>query len=666
MLVTLVVALILITGSANAAAPAGGGGSYDSYCNQIVTFAKKAAGEYNKGNVAGAEASIAKADKAFEDAVAIDPENPQAYLFMGTFKTNTHKYDESIEYFQKALSMIPESDKQNRFRIEKSIHSAYYKKYSMLRDRAYDNGNGNVTLAYEYGKLQLQYSPAPHRTHHELATLGAMLCEYDDDTNAMCHQSHVYYRIATYSTLQHYNVARSHSLKEAAKMACMRSDIFLGVWDVEKYNKKDGRLKVDEPVEGLYINKLKGEYNIQGPDGLITSEDQTLGDCSVFIQSEDHYFNVAANLFPEVKPKYPPGELDPDESVFSLAQFAGSTFYHWMVEGIPKLIAFRFFDPDAHKTRILVPAAPSKDGKTIFPSFITESLKMLRIDENSIIPYMGTGMRGEDGARITTVTWKAQSCPGETMAEDYLARRMCAALPHPKPLKMARDALSVAASVTEAPRAPPKYILIARRGDDVTSRQFNETALIEQLVEALPEAGYFTYKIVEFYANKHSLAGALNLFRKATVVVGAHGGALSNLIVSPIGTGVVEIGFQSVSARHYEHMSAVLGLNYRRVRVTEDPLQRALGAPTIEVDFDAVIKATLELLPPPSEEDNAIKANPDLQKGARTFSKESMEEFNKAPGYESMKESPNKNGPSTDQAEELLSEDEEAYEDEEL
>lgn len=648
-----VVALTVLLSGAEAA------GSYDSYCNQIVTFAKKAAGEYNQGNVVGAEASIAKADKAFADAIAVDPENPQAYLFMGTFKTNTHKYDDSIEYFQKALSMIPESDKQNRFRIEKSIHSAYYKKYSMLRDRAYDNGNGNVTLAYEYGKLQLQYSPAPHRTHHELATLGVMLCEYDDDdTNAMCHQSHVYYRIATYSTLQHYNVARSHNLKEAAKMACMRSDIFLGEWNVEKYDKKDGRLKVDEPVEGLYINKLKGEYNIQGPDGLITSEDQTLGDCSVFIQSEDHYFNVAANLFPEVKPKYPPGELDADEPVLSLAQFAGSTFYHWMVEGLPKLIAFRFFDPDAHKTRILVPATPSKNGKNIFPSFITESLKLLRVDENDIIPYMGTGMRGEDGAQITTVTWKAQPCPGETMAEDYLARRMCAALPHPKPLKMARDALSVAASIAEAPRGPPKFILIARRGDDVTSRQFNETALIEQLVEALPEAGYFTYKIVEFYASKHSLAGALNLFKKATVIVGAHGGALSNLIVSPAGTGVVEIGFKSVSARHYEHMSAVLGLNYRRVRVTEDPLQRALGAPTIEVDFDAVVKATLELLPPPSEEDDAIKANPDLQKGARTFSKESMEEFNKAPGYGSMKET------STDQAEDLLSEDED--EDEEL
>ena len=588
---------------------------YDTTCNRIVTFAKKAASEFNQGNVEGAQASIAKAEEAFESAVAIDAENPQAYLFMGTFKSNTHEYDESIQFFEKALTLIPESDKQNRFRIERSIHSTRFKKYSMLRDKAYDNGRGNVTLAYEYGQMQLKYTPHMYRTNHEIGTLGAMLCEYDDDTNAICHQSHVYYRIATYSSLQHYTVARGHKSPEPVKMACMRSDIFLGVWDVEKYNKKDGRLSVEEPTPGVYINKLHGKYNIQGPDGLISAEDEKSGDCAVFVQSEDHYFNVAANLMPETRPKYPPGDLEEDEPVFSLVQFAGATFYHWITEGLPKLIAFRFFDPQAPKYKILVPTVPSKDGTKLFPSFITESLDMLRVDEADIIPYMGTGMRGEDGARIATVTWGAQPCPGETIAENVMARRMCAALPHPKPLKMARDALSVAASITASAAGPPKYILIARRGDAVTTRQFNESALIDRIRESLPEAGYYTYEVVEFFSNKQSLGSAFNLFRNAAVVVGAHGGALANLIVCRPNTGVVEIGFKTVSARHYEHMSSVLGLNYQRVRVKEDLLHRALMAPTIDVDFDAVVNATLAVRPPPSEEDELLKNNPNLRKG---------------------------------------------------
>ena len=47
---------------------------------------------------------------------------------MGTLKSNTHEYDESIQFFEKALALIPESDKQNRFRIERSIHSTRFKK----------------------------------------------------------------------------------------------------------------------------------------------------------------------------------------------------------------------------------------------------------------------------------------------------------------------------------------------------------------------------------------------------------------------------------------------------------------------------------------------------------------------------------------------------------
>ena len=66
-------------------------------------------------------------------------------------------------------------------------------------------------------------------------------------------------------------------------------------------------------------------------------------------------------------------------------------------------------------------------------------------------------------------------------------------------------------------------------------------------------------------------------------MVAAHGGALANLIFCKEGTAVVEVGWASPCASHYEHVSAALSLSYTRVIAAKDPLGRGLGVPEIEL-----------------------------------------------------------------------------------
>ena len=65
------------------------------------------------------------------------------------------------------------------------------------------------------------------------------------------------------------------------------------------------------------------------------------------------------------------------------------------------------------------------------------------------------------------------------------------------------------------------------------------------------------------------------------VVLGVHGGALTNVLWCRPGTTVVELGFPAVTLAHYAHMAAALHLAYIHVPVVED--ERGVGAPAVEV-----------------------------------------------------------------------------------
>ena len=512
--------------------------SYDDLCDQMIAHAQRAARAHNLHKFDDVEEHQQKVAEYFAKAVAMDPSEPQAYLTMATFQSNSHQYDESILNFDKVLEIL-EADKSgadNDEMIQRIVEAktiANYKKFSKLRDEAYEGGEGNVTLAHKYALEQVNYSPEPHRTNHQLATLEAMLCEYD---KPMCGASHMHFRVASFATFQHVTKTYSEALDDSLRMHCFHSHLHMGTWGASAASAELGgpfardstadeshpsrRLHPFVPTyanntredmsasnSGIYANTLRGIYDIVGPDGIIIAnmaKGLNSGDCNVFVQNGDYYVNLADNLFPNPTnnangpaPMRPPPsmELAARTRVLSLVHFASSTFYHWMAEALPRLAYFRRAFPEAESYKILITAAhPNLKNKKALPKFVRESLAMFGVDiDTDVIAYNpNAGLTVDSraaGSELVAVTWDPSPCPGETSFSDDIAdRRMCASLTPFEPLQAARDVLSYACIPhSDLQTSPDPYVIVVGRGKNVPSRGLNTTRIAEQLLAAAAE-----------------------------------------------------------------------------------------------------------------------------------------------------------------------------------
>ena len=539
--------------------------SYDSLCDKMIAHAKEAASAYNRRDASAADVQVALVHKAFEAAVALEPREAQAYLNMAVFLSNTHKYDEAVEMYERSKAILGSSaPKQANEMISRGLRNAKFQKWSKLRDEAYDGGRGNVLEAHRLALLQLSVTFEPHRLNHDLGTLEVMLCETN---SSMCASSLRRFKAASYATQGHYFHSRSPD-KKGARMPCMHSKIRVGNWS-------DGVVDVSSATDGVYWNVIKEKARIRGRDGIVTLDDDS--HCSLYVPSNDFYTNVAENV---LRPDAHPTECGP--SVLSLVQFSGAAFYHWMCEALPKLtIAHATHDIKSMKLLL-----PSLNGK--LPSFVTASLDFL-FPELSATNRQAHVSHTVAANGLAVVTLDPQPCPAPLEPSLH-----CASLVSPSAIRALRDL--VLRRIAEAAVSPVgnlkkgSFVVLAGRGNDVTMRMFDEPELLGKLEAALAGTGL---AVVHFDSAKYSLQEAMWLFAFAAAVVGAHGGALSNIVACQTGAALVEIGFSTVGAQQYSHTAQALGLRFYRVPINPDPLGRALGAPTISFDVGDVVATTL-------------------------------------------------------------------------
>jgi hypothetical protein len=125
-----------------------------------------------------------------------------------------------------------------------------------------------------------------------------------------------------------------------------------------------------------------------------------------------------------------------------------------------------------------------------------------------------------------------------------------------------------------------------------STRRSNESALVAALQGLLPAS----WDLRVFNGSRGSWKSDMELFRRADVVVGVHGGALANIVACQRGAAVIEIGFRTVAGAAYGHVAKALGLHYRKVLVEADPLGRGLGVPQLTLPISQVLDAVREYL----------------------------------------------------------------------
>lgn len=565
---------------------------YERHCDMMIRFAQQAAAAFNSGDSAAASKFITSVNNAYDAAVALYPDEPQAHLNLAVFLSNTHKYDDAIAAFERARTKIG-NNRAAEMQIQLGIRRAKFQKYSKLRDEAYAHGKGDMPLAHDWALKQLSVTMDPQLVNHDVGTIEVMLCEYDE---AMCNKSIGRFKGAAYATQGHYLQGRMPEGKR--RMACLHSHLCLGNFSALKEFarfEEISELSRTNPATGelnsVIFNFIQDGVTVHGPDGVLTFEEE--GHCSIAVTNPDAYTNVARSVPVKSpngetpKPEGPPTvSIDDGKRVLLLTQFSGAAFYHWMCEALPRLVVAKRWLAEFDTYTILLPTLP-----TGVPRFIEETFA-------SLFPEITNDRRGHRGVSYikensVAVTYHAQGCPPSDDASTP-HRTHCSSLAHPGMLSAARDAIIQSLPEPNEKQTKP-YILVAGRDKDTTMRNFD----VERLMKAIEEVAAPTHDVRLFESSKHSLLESLQLFHRAAAVVGVHGGALANIMSCSTRTALVEIGFSTIGAQQYKHVAHALGMTYRRVTVTPDPLRRALGAPEVAYDVGAVQAAVRALLDGP-------------------------------------------------------------------
>jgi capsular polysaccharide biosynthesis protein len=139
----------------------------------------------------------------------------------------------------------------------------------------------------------------------------------------------------------------------------------------------------------------------------------------------------------------------------------------------------------------------------------------------------------------------------------------------------------------DAPDA--KERLYISRGNAIRGRGIlNE----EEVKEVLAE-----FEFREFVADRYSVAEQAEVFASAEVVVGPHGGALTNLVFCSPGTKVIEFFAPSFVVPWFYHLSNQCNLDYHWLIGSGERPSSFLGWPIpkrspdpIEIDLDVLVK----------------------------------------------------------------------------
>ncbi|EDQ89594.1 uncharacterized protein MONBRDRAFT_25103 [Monosiga brevicollis MX1] len=475
------------------------------------------------------------------------------------------------------------------------------------RDRVYDQGKGNISAAVSLvdQQLALRFSPMLLR---EKATMLLMLGgEHESEAHALLRQEQQHF-------LRDWQAARQVLGRHCSKASLIHADSPLAASTVtqldtihqpESYAVQLTRITHDGNVveEHSAFSSTRvtlvtaPEVYVAGPDGQLSQE--THGRCVLWEANTGYFQDLGSNLQLVMAEQAPPDfdwsrieserapwldyyrgarpahgknphQLRRKATASSALSTASRSFYHFLTDVVPRVLALRHYHPDA---AVIVPADPK--GET---GFISEALALLKLKA------------GKDTVRYNTVKAPPDAvlkASFTSSANFFLAS--CDAGPE------------AAANTAES---PPGRDCVSRDSHPMCNqnakmRQLrDESQLWAKLAQRYGHVDFVTYK-----SRDYTLTDTIELFKSAEMVLGVHGGALANVLFSRPGATLVELTIPRNTTRHYEHMAAALDLQY--VAVDVQPDQRGVGAPEVvlgEASRRALERLLDQRLAPPAHD----------------------------------------------------------------
>ena len=239
-----------------------------------------------------------------------------------------------------------------------------------------------------------------------------------------------------------------------------------------------------------------------------------------------------------------PGKVAKHKKVASLLQFAGASFYHLVMEVLPRLVLLRTEIQADDDLKILVckDTSKSKFATSFFNLFFGDTYAARFIEYDC---------SGPNNVRVRAKTLLYPSWD-RVVAHDHVAH----SLAPPTLLKELRAIVRAKLDI-HGGGLLPAVVYCTRKGQSMRELE-GESDLVAGLARKVAAAGA-EYELVIF-DGKMAADEAMTLFSRASVVVGVHGGALTNIIACADGSTLIELGFNAGFTRHYASAAQGIGM----------------------------------------------------------------------------------------------------------
>ena len=551
--------------------------SYNDACDKIILHAKKASQYYNNGRLESAMKEKENAKFAFRTARSLNAEHPQAYLNMANFLLNTNELEESIKYWDIVTEMVGEDENLRRY-VNSRKTRARFGLFSSRRDESY-NEEKNLTNALFWNSKQLEVLPNHPEVHFDRALLKIMLNMSSEDVEMSLRKSH------------DISLRGWISDRRASGYKCVESKSNI-IYDWRLYtgralsvlNHTVSYSEKEEEEDESYVAMLR-KVEIVGQDGVITQSNRKTETCEIFLPSANIYHNLPRNLpmrmvwinNEEEIPDHdlPMHDYTKGESpnfarnsvvtrrtldrAASVVQYASMSYYHWVMEGLGRLLLLLPYLKKDKTLSIILP-----NSQEVRTHFIVQYVKLVAPflftpqNESRIVWYDSSSLAPIDVRVRVKKLYYANWNSSSVMKRSRIAH--CLTPGHV--LRHIRSSLVVKKNIQD------RNLIVFCLRTNVSMRKFQDTKtrLLEQLREMKMES---VFELVLFEGKK-DVRDQVDIFSRAAIVVGVHGGSLSNIVFCAPETIVFEIGFQTPQTDHYAHAARELNLEYYRLEALTD------------------------------------------------------------------------------------------------
>ena len=491
--------------------------------------------------------------RSFQQHIAANPTDHNGYICIGVILEAKDRLEEALDFYCKAVALRPDP------KYHHLIGSAYQK----LRHL------GKTKQEAEHYASAIRLQPDFADAWHSLAGLHLYQGDYDESIRtAKCaidlkiDEPRYYHTLALAHFFRGDDRAARDQMTKSNELAIARWDQQLDGqpqrpqrrWFADPHRKSEifseqTGAQYGQPTPNVLgdspwtlpslIYQQQQVYQItlhnvcvEGLHGIVYDDEHVYCSQHVMIQGLWRFFTEA--------PRRHPRESITVPKLASIHQPDATNYYHWTVECLTRLLLLQDQLNSDDSLTVLVPSANA-------PPFVDESLKLLRLEPSRRLPNQADRRRRYFAQQLCYIDWRQplSAAPTNELAAAWYPpreglRRLRRKLAEPHPAAEART-----------------LVIYTSRSDSKQPRHIeNEMMLVEALQHQIGD------RLVVFVGDNMPMTEQIDLFRRAHLVIGPHGAALTNTLFCAPGTRVVEFPVVPPVLNHFAHLAMALDLDY--------------------------------------------------------------------------------------------------------